>query len=139
MPLSQVKQQLVDPQLVGITDQHDNPLKRVSLFPIALAAEEIEKLQKCGLLPLRVAEFARQVAAIDQNQVVVVNAGALHGHPRIAHNVELEPEPYYTQWWFWTAIAAFIAGGVVAGVILGSQSPDPVPGSEGVVVEALSW
>jgi len=43
------------------------------------------------------------------------------------------------RWWFWTAVVALVAGGVAAIAIVASQNPSPVPGSEGVVVEALSW
>jgi len=43
------------------------------------------------------------------------------------------------RWWFWTALVAVVAGGVAAIAIVASQDPAPVPGSEGVVVEALSW
>lgn len=43
------------------------------------------------------------------------------------------------RWWFWTAIVVVAAGGAIAIGLLASQDPDPVPGSDGVVLEALSW
>ncbi len=43
------------------------------------------------------------------------------------------------RWWFWTAVVAIAAGGAVAIGIVASQDPSPEPGSEGVVLEALSW
>lgn len=32
-----------------------------------------------------------------------------------------KPAPFYTQWWFWTPIAAVVAGGVAASVILATR------------------
>jgi tetratricopeptide (TPR) repeat protein len=57
-----------------------------------------------------------------------------------------EPEPSdddaYTvldRWWFWTAVVAIVAGGAIAIGIVASQDPSPAPGTDGVVLEALSW
>jgi tetratricopeptide (TPR) repeat protein len=43
------------------------------------------------------------------------------------------------RWWFWTAVVAIVAGGAIAIGIVASQDPSPAPGTDGVVLEALSW
>jgi hypothetical protein len=43
-------------------------------------------------------------------------------------SVDTEPDvgrPLYRKWWFWTAIGAVVAGGVVAAVIVSGQKHEP--------------
>ena len=58
-----------------------------------------------------------------------------------AEDVE-EGTPLVKQWWLWAIVGAVVVGGVTAGVVLGTQGgggvQDPLPGTGGVVVEALS-
>lgn len=45
-----------------------------------------------------------------------------------------EDRPFYTRWWFWTAVGAVVAGGVTAGLVLGLQDDGGIPAGKGRVV-----
>ena len=43
-----------------------------------------------------------------------------------------ESPPVYKRWWFWTGVGALVAGGVVAGVLLGRKSAPQSPACDGL-------
>jgi len=47
--------------------------------------------------------------------------------------------PIWSKWWFWTALAALVVGGVVLGIVLasGDTQQAPIEGDYGVVVMTL--
>ena len=50
----------------------------------------------------------------------------LHLEPSEGEDVGIEPlrRPWYTTWWFWTAVGIVVTGGVVAGVVIGTNVGD---------------
>lgn len=96
------------------------------------------------------AEIEARIAAIERRIAdrEVVAAEAAEPAPMIMHEaVPADSAPnddgpaVWSRWWFWTAVVAVVAVGVVAGVAVAAAngSSDPAPGSEGVVIEALTW
>ena len=55
--------------------------------------------------------------------------------------VTLAPRPgVLTRWWFWTGAAVIVTGLVVGGIVLFSDTADPVPGTWGTAYGAVtSW
>ncbi len=46
---------------------------------------------------------------------------------RVEADLEEEPTPIYARWWFWTGIAAVVAGAVIATWALTRPEPEPPP------------
>lgn len=47
---------------------------------------------------------------------------------------EHRARPFYTRWWFWTAVGAVVAGSVTAGLVLGLPEGGGIPDGKGRVV-----
>lgn len=76
------------------------------------------------------APVAAPVSTAPVERVVVVNQPA---------RPAAESHPFYTRWWFWTIVGAAVAGGVVTGVVIGSNRDArafPTP-STGVTIGAV--
>jgi tetratricopeptide (TPR) repeat protein len=82
----------------------------------------------------RAAQSAAPVEPEEPPSLDVSTTGATQEEPR--------DDDEYTvldRWWFWTAVVAIVAGGAIAIGIVASQDPSPAGGTDGVVLEALSW